>query len=62
MSHYIIVELDRGFTVVKVPEGETPEMAARDVGGILVDAGPYDSFEKAQDALATLPNPYQVEE
>jgi hypothetical protein len=54
MNSFAIVEIDRGFTVVEVPAGQSPEDVAISEGGILVDPGPYDSYEEAIDALDEL--------
>ena len=61
MEFYIIIETDDGMTVAGVPENSTPEAVARDAGGVLIDSGPYDTFEKAHDVLMTLPNPYEAD-
>jgi hypothetical protein len=38
-------------TIVQVAAGQSPEDAALSEGGTLVDPGPYDSYEEANDAL-----------
>ncbi|QDV44460.1 hypothetical protein Enr13x_43260 [Stieleria neptunia] len=59
MNGFIIIEVDDGFTIAEIPEGATPESVAMQRGGVLVEGGPYKSFEEASDVLATLPNPYE---
>ena len=61
MAFYIIIETDEGLAVAGVPENSTPEAVAKDAGGVLIDEGPYDTFEKAHDVLMTLPNPYEAD-
>ncbi|MEZ6097720.1 MAG: hypothetical protein R3E01_01990 [Pirellulaceae bacterium] len=38
-------------TVVPVPADATAEEASSACGGLLVDAGPFDSYEETYDAL-----------
>jgi hypothetical protein len=54
MISFAIIELDDGLTVVEVPRGQNPENVAASLGGILVDPGPYSSYEEACDVLDDL--------
>lgn len=54
MVTYCIVETDDGLTIVEQLAGMTAEDAAEHVGGILIDAGPYHSYDDAFDTLAEL--------
>ena len=54
MVEFAIIELEDGFTIVEVQSGQKPEDAAANHGGILVDPGPYASYEEANDALIDL--------
>jgi hypothetical protein len=54
MVDFAIIELEDGLTVVELPSGQSPEVVALSHGGILVDPGPYPSFEDANDALIDL--------
>jgi hypothetical protein len=54
MVAFAIVELEDGLTIVEVQSGQKPEDAAASHGGVLVDPGPYDSYEEANDALIDL--------
>ena len=54
MTYYIIIETNDGQAVVSCSDGQTAEDAAEANGGILVDEGPFDSFEEARDALEDL--------
>jgi len=54
MVTYAIVELDDGLTVTTVQPGQSPEDAAAASCGVLVDSGPYATYEDACDALAEL--------
>ena len=51
MESYAIIELDDGYAVVQVAPGQSPEDAALSAGGTLVDPGPFNSYEEANDAL-----------
>jgi hypothetical protein len=51
MVSFAIIEVDDGYTVIQVAPGQSPEDAALSEGGALVDPGPYDSYEDANDAL-----------
>jgi hypothetical protein len=53
-NFFAIIEVDDGLTIVQVMLGQSPEDAALAEGGVLVDPGPYDSFEEANDALDLL--------
>tara|TARA_R110002049_G_scaffold288423_1_gene470958 strand:+ start:143615 stop:143809 length:195 start_codon:yes stop_codon:yes gene_type:complete len=59
MPYFIIIETTDGFEVACVPEGKTASQIARDRGAILIDAGPYRTFQAAHEVLMTMPNPYQ---
>lgn len=52
MVDFAIIELEDGLTVVELQPGQDPEDAAASSGGVLVDPGPYPSYEEAMDALA----------
>lgn len=54
MTKFIVIELEDGLTVVELLPGQTAEDAAAAAGGILVDPGPYATFEEADDALLEL--------
>jgi hypothetical protein len=54
MVRFAIVEVDDGLTVATVQPGQTPEDAAAESHGILVDPGPYGTYEEACDALSEL--------
>lgn len=50
---YCIIETDDGLTVVEFGLTQTAEQAAAARGGELIDAGPYSTYEAAEDALAS---------
>jgi hypothetical protein len=52
MVDFAIIEVEDGLTVVELQPGQDPEDAAVSNGGVLVDPGPYPSYEEAMDALA----------
>lgn len=54
MLRYELIETNEGMTVVEIPTGNTAEEAARQQGGVIVDAGPFTSYEDAYDALMAL--------
>jgi hypothetical protein len=54
MVNFIIIELDDGLTAVEQPVGRTAEDVAAEEGGTLVDEGPFDSLEAAEDAIVTI--------
>lgn len=55
MTDFIIIENDAGLSVAEVGANETPDQVALANGGLLVDEGPYHSFEDAYDAMQLLP-------
>ncbi len=54
MLLYELIETDEGLSVVEIPEGATAEDAARQQEGIVVDPGPFTSYEDAYEALMAL--------
>ena len=54
MVSFAIIELENGLAVATVQPGQTPEEAATREKGILVDPGPYATYEEACDALCEL--------
>jgi hypothetical protein len=54
MPSFAIIEVDDGFEVIEVLPGQSAEDAAAAEGGVLVDPGPYSSYENANDALDQL--------
>jgi hypothetical protein len=54
MVQFAIIELDDGLKVIELQPGQAPEDAAAGEGGVLVDPGPYRTFEEADDALREL--------
>ena len=55
MSEYIVVENDDGLLVVGVAENQTKEQAALANGGVIIDEGPYDTYDEAYDAMQLIP-------
>jgi hypothetical protein len=51
MSNYEIIETDEGLAVAEMPRGVSPDEVAAARGGILIDPGPYRTFEDAYDAM-----------
>jgi len=54
MSVYEIIEIDSGLTVAELLPGLTPEEAAEQQCGVLVDPGPYPDYDEAFEALMSL--------
>jgi len=54
MPLYCIIETDAEMTVVDHADNETAADAALRLGATVIDAGPYDSYEDALDALEAL--------
>lgn len=54
MRSFAIIEVEDGMTVVPIEPGRTAEDAAAEQGGVLIDPGPFDSYEAAYDALEEL--------
>lgn len=54
MAYYIIVETENGQTIINCDEGRSPLEAAEANGGLLVDDGPFATYEDALDALTYL--------
>ncbi len=62
MPKYAIIEVDTGLTVVPILPGKTAEQMAVQLGGVVVDPGPYPSYEEAYDALLALRAEEEAEE
>jgi hypothetical protein len=54
MLQYELVETNDGLTVVEIPTGCSAEEAAVQQGGLIVDPGPFTSYEDAYEALMAL--------
>ena len=54
MVHFAIIELEDGLTIVELQPGDQPEDVAVREGGILVDPGPYPTYDDAYDAMIEL--------
>jgi hypothetical protein len=54
MPNFAIIEVDSGLAVAELEPGMTPDEAAVRQGGVLVDPGPYHTFDDAYDALIAL--------
>jgi hypothetical protein len=52
---FVIIEVENGLTIVELAPGESPAETAVRHGGLLVDTGPYRSYEDANEALMALP-------
>ena len=54
MTSFAIIELEDGWAVVTVHPGQTPEEAAIEAHGILIDPGPYTTYEDAYDVICEM--------
>ena len=54
MVSFAIIEVDDGLTVATIQPGQTPEQVASNEHGVLVDPGPYATYEEAYDAMCEL--------
>jgi hypothetical protein len=54
MPKYAIIETESGLTVVPILPGRTPDEMATQLGGVVVDPGPYPTYEEAYDALLAI--------
>jgi hypothetical protein len=54
MPLYAIIEIDVGLTVVEMNAGATPEEEAVNLGGTVIDPGPYLTYDDAYDAMLAL--------
>ncbi len=55
MNHFIVIETDAGLQVASVQSNEPPADAAARHGGVIVDAGPFHTYEDAYDAMLLVP-------
>lgn len=62
MLRYELIETNEGLTVVEIPTGNTPEEAAQQQGGIIVDPGPFTNYEDAYEALMAIKMEEEEEE
>ena len=51
---FAIIELDDGLSIAEVLSSQSPEEAAVNAHGTLVDPGPYATYEEANDAMCEL--------
>ena len=51
---YMIIEVEDGLTIVSRSLDTDPDAIATRHGGVVADAGPYETYEEANDALLSL--------
>jgi hypothetical protein len=51
---YCIVETDDGWTIAEMSSERTAAQTAGAIGATVIDPGPYDSYEEADDALVSM--------
>ena len=54
MALFSVIETDAGLMVTELDPGARPDEAALKHGGVVVDPGPYRSFEEAYDAALAI--------
>ncbi len=54
MPCYAIIETYEGWTVMEVRPGTSPEETALKSGGLVVDPGPFESYQDACEAMLAL--------
>jgi hypothetical protein len=54
MLQYEIIETDEGLAVAEMSPRVTPDEEAAARGGVLIDPGPYRTFDDACDAMVAL--------
>lgn len=51
MISYIIIEVDDGLLPIELPPDQQPDEVAAELGGVLIDEGPFATIEEAYDAI-----------
>jgi hypothetical protein len=54
MLLYEIIETDEGLTIVELEHDGLAEEAAERHGGVVVDTGPFKTYDEAYDAILAL--------
>ena len=54
MAAYCIIETEDGWNIVEHPDNLTAEETAHRHGGVVVDPGPFATYEDAQEAITAL--------
>ena len=54
MPLFSIIETDAGLTVAQLAPGTAPSEAAAEQGGVVVDPGPYSTYDDAYDAILAI--------
>lgn len=54
MPQFMIIETDNGLTVTQRDPTLSPEDVAAKHGAVLIDPGPYPTYDEAYDALLAL--------
>jgi len=54
MPRYAIIETDAGMTIIELQPGVSLEDTALKYRGVVVDPGPYESYDEACDAMMGL--------
>jgi hypothetical protein len=54
MLLYEIIETDEGLTIVELEPGGLAEEVAERHGGVVVDTGPFNTYDEAYDVILAL--------
>lgn len=54
MTRFAVIEIEDGLAIVEVGPGQSAEDAAVLEGGILIDPGPFSTYEEANSAIDLL--------
>lgn len=54
MAFYLIVETAEGLTVAQSENGDSANETATRLGAVVIDAGPFSTYEDAYDAMLAL--------
>lgn len=62
MPQFAIIETEDGMTVVSIPPALSAEDVARQRAAVVIDPGPYPTYEEAYEALLAVSDPEDEED
>lgn len=62
MPQFAIIETEDGMTVAAIPPNTSADAMARQRAAVVIDPGPYATYEEAYDALLAISEPEDEEE
>lgn len=57
MPQFAIIETEDGMTIAVLPPNTSAEEVARQRAAVVIDPGPYPTYEEAYDAMLALAEP-----